>query len=149
MIIGLALEVLRKQSNCWDKITECSANCEECECHVDASDLVEAVKTVLDTFPTQMSETSDAVSRRMVLDALHEYMDDTDYTVGYLHDVICNLPSAQPEEKTGEWIVISEFEDCRYVKCNQCKMTQVFYYNKPLTNFCPNCGADMRGEQDG
>lgn len=58
MIIGLALEVLRKQSNCWDKITECSANCEECECHVDASDLVEAVKTVLDNFPTQMSETS-------------------------------------------------------------------------------------------
>ena len=22
--------------------------------------------------------------------------------------------------------------------------SQVFYYNKPLTNFCPNCGADMR-----
>ena len=50
MIIGLALEVLWKQSNCWDKITECSANCEECECHVDASDLVEAVRTVLDAF---------------------------------------------------------------------------------------------------
>ena len=50
MIIGLALEVLRKQSNCWDKITECSVNCEECECHVDASDFVEAVKTVLDVF---------------------------------------------------------------------------------------------------
>ena len=50
MIIGLALEVLRKQSNCWDKITECSVNCEECECHVDTSDFVEAVKTVLDVF---------------------------------------------------------------------------------------------------
>ena len=55
-------------------------------------------------------------------------------------------PSAQPERKKGQWIVTSEFEDCRYVKCNQCKVTQVFYYNKPLTNFCPNCGADMRGE---
>jgi hypothetical protein len=56
------------------------------------------------------------------------------------------LPPVQPEEKTGEWVVTSEFEDCRYVKCNQCKVTQVFYYNKPLTNFCPNCGADMRGD---
>ena len=58
MTFGVALEVLRKQYNCWEKITECSANCEECECHVDASDLVEAVRTVLDNFPTQMSETS-------------------------------------------------------------------------------------------
>ena len=49
------------------------------------------------------------------------------------------------ERKKGEWIVTSEFEDCRYAKCNQCKVTQVFYYNKQLTNFCPNCGADMRG----
>ena len=54
------------------------------------------------------------------------------------------MPSAQPEREKGQWIVTSEFEDCRYVKCNQCKVTQVFYYNKPLTNFCPNCGADMR-----
>jgi len=52
------------------------------------------------------------------------------------------------ERKKGKWIVTSEFEDCRYVKCNQCKVTQVFYYNKPLTNFCPNCGADMRGDHE-
>ncbi len=52
------------------------------------------------------------------------------------------------ERKTGKWIVTSEFEDCRYAKCNQCKVTQIFYYGKPLTNFCPNCGAELRGEQD-
>lgn len=51
------------------------------------------------------------------------------------------------QRKTGEWVVTAEFEDCCYAKCNQCKVTQVFYYNKPLTNFCPNCGADMRGEE--
>lgn len=59
--------------------------------------------------------------------------------------VVNSLASAKPERKKGEWIVTSEFKDCRYVKCNQCKVTQVFYYNKSLTNFCPNCGADMRG----
>ena len=50
----------------------------------------------------------------------------------------------KPERKKGKWVVTSEFEDCHYAKCNQCKVTQVFYYNKPLTNFCPNCGADLR-----
>jgi ribosomal protein S27E len=58
-----------------------------------------------------------------------------------------NRRSGEQERKQGEWIVISEFEDCRYVKCNQCKVTQVFYYNKPLTNFCPNCGAPMVAEE--
>lgn len=69
--------------------------------------------------------------------------------IHWLIGVLNNAPSAQPERKRGKWIVGSEFEDCIYAKCNQCKVTQVFYYNKPLTNFCPNCGADMRGEQDG
>jgi len=59
------------------------------------------------------------------------------------------IPSTRQERKKGKWIVIAEFEDCRYAKCNQCKVTQIFYYNKPLTNFCPNCGSDNRGEQDG
>ena len=52
---------------------------------------------------------------------------------------------AEPR-KNGKWVVTSEFEDCCYAKCNQCKVTQVFYYNKPLTNFCPECGADMRSK---
>lgn len=58
-----------------------------------------------------------------------------------------DAPTIEPRK--GRWIVTSKFEDCYYAKCNECKVTQVFYYNKPLTNFCPNCGADMRGEQDG
>ena len=79
-----------------------------------------------------------------------------------LDDVLANRPTerdslivavrkaftAFAERKNGEWIVISEFEDCRYAKCNQCKVTQVFYYNKPLTNFCPNCGARMEEPDD-
>lgn len=43
----------------------------------------------------------------------------------------------------GRWIVTAEFTDCVYAQCDQCKITQVFYHNKPLTNYCPNCGAKM------
>ena len=57
--------------------------------------------------------------------------------------IIDKMPTIEPERKKGEWIVTSEFEDCYYAKCNQCNTTQVFYFNKPLTNFCPNCGKPM------
>lgn len=54
----------------------------------------------------------------------------------------------EPERKKGKWIVTSEFDDCCYAKCNQCNVTQIFYYGKPLTNFCPNCGSYNGGEQE-
>ena len=57
------------------------------------------------------------------------------------------LPSAQPERKTGRWIP-HEDEDGEYYgdKCSECGEWYVMPYGK--TNFCPNCGANMRGEQD-
>lgn len=92
----------------------------------------------------------DLISRQ---DAIDTTWEDPSYTdplnvLSEVRDRIKALPSAQPERKKGKWIVTSEFEDCRYAKCNQCKVTQIFYYGKPLTNFCPNCGAELRGEQE-
>ena len=57
------------------------------------------------------------------------------------------LPSAQPERKTGKWI-----NEGRIIRCNKCKIgyATVKGTKSALTyNFCPNCGTDMRGEQDG
>lgn len=53
------------------------------------------------------------------------------------------LPSTKPMRKKGKWIDICDgYTD--YVKCDQCG--GILDYKK---NFCPNCGADMRGEEDG
>ena len=62
--------------------------------------------------------------------------------------IIASQPSVEPERKKGKWIVTSEFDDCYYAKCNQCNVTQIFYYGKPLTNYCPDCGSYNGGEQE-
>ena len=47
---------------------------------------------------------------------------------------IGNLPSA--ERKRGEWI----YKPMKGQFCSVCDMQSVWQYN-----YCPNCGADMRG----
>ena len=46
------------------------------------------------------------------------------------------------------WIVTVRFDDCYYANCPVCNTTQVFFWNKELTKFCPNCGAVMDKEVD-
>ena len=50
----------------------------------------------------------------------------------------------EPEPKTGNWeiYVISAY-DGEGCKCSECGFEGVPYWD-----YCPNCGADMRGKQD-
>ena len=64
---------------------------------------------------------------------------------------IDELPSAQPERKTGRWIHLSRHKWIRTHKCDQCGNILDFdgvNAGRGDANFCPNCGADMRGEQE-
>ena len=53
------------------------------------------------------------------------------------------LPSAQPERKKGRWVYNSPVT----MKCNQCGLV-IKDWDWHRFKFCPNCGADMRGEQE-
>ena len=58
-----------------------------------------------------------------------------------------SLPSAEPERKTGEWIYEGKRGRFPACKCSICG----HYENADWAilqgaNFCPHCGADMRGE---
>ncbi len=62
-------------------------------------------------------------------------------------DYIDNMPSELTSEK-GKWIYYPKASGSVtstavhfYPVCSECG------YENPATNFCPNCGADMRGEQ--
>ena len=76
---------------------------------------------------------SDYISRQAVLDEIENYscLDKKD-----IKTIIKALP---PVENNGKWI---EFGDGRCI-CSKCN----FYLGAfSFFNFCPNCGADMRGD---
>lgn len=84
----------------------------------------------------------DAVSRQAAIDAFEGEL----YSL-LLFEKIQNLPSEQPERKMGKW----ERHYCEDGnpdgwRCDKCD--EWYYFGQTLPNFCPNCGADMRGEQE-
>lgn len=61
-----------------------------------------------------------------------------------LIEEIKDLPSAQPEQKKGEWVLgfNSRYLE-KYYYCSNCRKRK-YEEHKPLDNFCSDCGADMR-----
>lgn len=55
------------------------------------------------------------------------------------------LPSAEPEHKKGEWILPN---NPIAVSLNEWICSKCHCLVEGKHNYCPNCGADMRGEQD-
>lgn len=50
------------------------------------------------------------------------------------------------ERKTGKWnLCTDEKHDVDYYVCSNCGYEP--YRKMDISNFCPNCGADMRGEE--
>lgn len=81
----------------------------------------------------------DLISRQAALDAVND--------CGICIQKILDIPSAEPERKTGKWV-----GDC----CSCCGVSKYNYIKMVddecgpfgTWNFCPNCGAEMsRGEE--
>ena len=84
---------------------------------------------------------NDLISRQAAIEALKR------------EEAIWEFPSAQPERKKGKWIKEDGMANgivMRVVKCSLCKekagINEEGFWH--LSNYCPNCGADMRGEQE-
>ena len=60
---------------------------------------------------------------------------------------INKMPTIEPERKTGHWVGIDD-EPCDDWECDRCGEVVTDCGYDVLPNFCPNCGADMRGEQE-
>ena len=114
---------------------------------------------------------NDLISRQAAIDALDEQITLCDKALGSFdismeyeyavkverasleayRETLTVLPSAQPERKKGKW-------ERHYTRqnvyaglcwhCSVCGYKNADNYLNVYYNYCPNCGADMRGEQD-
>ena len=87
---------------------------------------------------------SDLISRQAAIDAICDYTDDLFNQITALEE----LPSAQPERKTGEWLELTNTNHT-YV-CSVCgrMLVNITDGKNTVTKnypFC-HCGADMRGK---
>ena len=65
-------------------------------------------------------------------------------TIGQIID---EQPTIEPERKTGHWIPVTNGRGGH--QCDRCGSYAPSYQSGAewLSNFCPECNADMRGEQ--
>ena len=102
---------------------------------------------------------SDLIERQKALDAIQQRADGIDsvysaFWEGLIiaQDIVKNVPSAEPERKTGKWEEKQVLDDPDYgipqwqsAKCSVCgkyHTTPYLYYFDDY-NFCPSCGAEM------
>ena len=96
----------------------------------------------------------DLISRQAAIDAVAKALGEgsdllTDTFIDGIREVLSNVPSA--ERKKGRWIETDDGWDGVYYECSCCKEAFTLIDGTPtdnLYNYCPNCGAEMRGEEE-
>ena len=133
----------------------------------DRANALGLAECAVTTLPSAQPEPcEDAVSRKAVYDAMVEKgQRSRRYKLGEIwelngteiREALDTVPSVTPEQKRGKWNAyyhgINETPSFTY-SCNQCGYSAPYglyggKYSQKEWNFCPNCGADMRGENDG
>lgn len=79
--------------------------------------------------------------RQIDADALKETIDREIFrhdTIDHVFQIIDDAPTIEP--KRGRWIPVDNGHHVRCSECGRCGFAS--------DNFCPNCGADMKGADD-
>ena len=136
-----AIERIKDIVDCYEV---CLTGCELVDAGLGADDF-EAFRMAINALEQEPS--TDAVSRKAVLDAIEDdnrngmwscFASDDD--AHKFKTVIKDLPPVTPTRPKGKWIMNRQFERRTCDNCNK-EYRWSFYPH----NYCPNCGADMRG----
>lgn len=77
-------------------------------------------------------------------DILHHFQDiNFYYNDCMMYDDLSRMLDELIAENKGEWIVFNG----GYI-CSKCRENGKIKVKNVASNYCPDCGADMRGEQD-
>lgn len=98
----------------------------------------------------------DAISRQSMHIELEKWIIYGEYKYSnatkYLYDRIDRLPSVTPQQKMGKWInqhIIYDNATIDFKVCSECRYE--FSYDAETgvsdANYCPNCGAKMKGSE--
>ena len=85
-------------------------------------------------YPSMQEPCEDCVSRQAVLDIVNNPLNIR------LDEIVKKLPLVTPERPKGEWISTNPQGKSDNIVCTVCGYDSIADFN-----FCPNCGADMRG----
>ena len=91
---------------------------------------------------------SDLISRKEAIKAVKFY--ETFYDpYPRVIEALEDLPSVQPEREKGKWLKAGTRMGIPLFECSLCECGDEVptVMGKPSYNFCPYCGADMRGEE--
>jgi len=89
---------------------------------------------------------SDLISRQAAIDALCRIDEYNVRSIGKIR----NLPSAQPQQKTGKWLDNPITAHSLAKHCSRCGYVCLWYDSITGARFqyCPSCGALMGGKND-
>lgn len=102
---------------------------------------------------------SDLISRQAAIEAIEEYIDRLQlvdwkenpgvpykaHALNWAINTIRDLPSAEPERKNGKYLKTG---DPKWIECSECGMHTRYLKKYNVPNFCPACGAYMKGTED-
>lgn len=117
------------------------------------AEAMDHLKRILNGMPSAQPEQSTEV--RDILQYLDEYLHpivSPEHWSVYseLYDMVSMLSSTQPPRIKGRWIDDGLYSDNfphHEWRCSECG-ENVIEIDTPWFKFCPNCGADMRGEEN-
>lgn len=103
--------------------------------YLEALKEIKRLKEALEQQPCE-----DCISRQAVINAINQnciYENEYNLTASHIKEMVQQLPSVTPKEKTGKWIYKQGIFGAVY--CSKCD----FELKTNNTKYCPNCGARM------
>jgi predicted RNA-binding Zn-ribbon protein involved in translation (DUF1610 family) len=121
------------------------------EGYVDGVEVgISTVSTMPSIQPQSTAQSTDLIDRQDAIDAVNNAFDRETLLTGFVRSIavraIRDMPTVQPEAQEGHWIEGKIYRDVIECYCSECGQLMTTAATVRM-NYCPRCGADMRGEQ--